>query len=491
MDCVGWQQIKNNPFLITDWFMERQFNNGDFEKLLRDNANQYRMYPSEKVWKGIHSALHTRRRWYGLTAAILFLITGSVVSIFVFNDKPEKNTLADQKIVPPQKSVAKVTPALIYKPQKFTPEIKQTKSSNQPAVYITESYLNSPLLNMHAGDDQSTANLNNSNSNSVRNEESFDPNTLDNNDISNDVQLLITMGILKNNKKVETEIAAIDESPLEERNITDQSRVDENTGKKITDEISALASQNVSITKSKKQSRLTAQIYFTPTVSYRKLSENKNVYNNTGFYVPSIDVNHLVKHKPGMGVEFGIEGRYHLNKKLSLKTGLQFNLNRYDIKAYSHPTEIATVALSTGYRVDSQVSLSNYRNFSSTTTPNWLENFYFQVAVPVGAEIILSDRNNIQWGISGTIQPTYVIGDRAYLISSDYKNYAKFPELMRRWNLSTGIGTFVSYSTGRIKWQAGPHLRYQHLSSFVSELTVKENLFAVGLKVGASLNNKK
>ena len=76
--------------------------------------------------------------------------------------------------------------------------------------------------------------------------------------------------------------------------------------------------KNVSITKSKKQSRLTAQIYFTPTVSYRKLSENKNVYNNTGFYVPSIDVNHLVKHKPGMGVEFGIEGRYHLNKKLSL-----------------------------------------------------------------------------------------------------------------------------------------------------------------------------
>ena len=41
--------------------MERQFNNGDFEKLLRDNANQYRMYPSEKVWKGVHSALHTRR----------------------------------------------------------------------------------------------------------------------------------------------------------------------------------------------------------------------------------------------------------------------------------------------------------------------------------------------------------------------------------------------------------------------------------------------
>lgn len=469
--------------------MERQFNNGDFEKLLRDNANQYRMYPSEKVWKGIHSALHTRRRWYGLTAAILFLITGSVVSIFVFNDNPEKNILAEQKINPLKNDVSKEKTPSTNNTRKFTPAIKEKKPSNQRAVYITESHLNSPLLNTHTADDQPIGNLNNSNS--THNEETFDVNTSDKTEISSDEQLLINLGILKSHNKVETEAADNDESSLEERNITDKSRVDQNTGKKITDEISALASQNVSITKSKKQSKLTAQIYFTPTVSYRTLSENKNVYNNSSFYVPSLDVNHLVKHKPGMGLEFGFEGRYHLNKKLSIKTGLQFNLNRYDIKAYSHPTEIATVALSSGYRVDSLASLSNYRNFSSTTTPNWLENFYFQVAVPVGAEIILSDRNNIQWGISGTIQPTYVIGDRAYLISSDYKNYAKFPDLMRRWNLSTGIGTFISYSTGRIKWQAGPHLRYQHLSSFVSELTVKENLFAIGLKVGASLNNKK
>src|SRR6187401_2796555 len=77
--------------------MERQFNNGDFEKLLRDNANQYRMYPSEKVWKGIHSALHTRRRWYGLTAGIMFLVTSSIVSIIIYNDKPGKNNSGELK----------------------------------------------------------------------------------------------------------------------------------------------------------------------------------------------------------------------------------------------------------------------------------------------------------------------------------------------------------------------------------------------------------
>ena len=470
--------------------MERQFNNGDFEKLLRDNANQYRMYPSEKVWKGIHSALHTRRRWYGLTAAILFLITGSVVSIVIFNDKPEKNTISEQKIDAVNNNIPKEKPLSTGNTPKFTPGAKETKTASHGPVYRSETYLSNSVLNRSGDHDQSIVSLDYSNKIGV--EESIELNPNDKNEISGDEQFLIDLGILKNNKNVEIEVADIDALAVKEKNITDQSRVDENTVKKITDDISALASQNIPITKSKKQSKLTAQVYFAPTVSYRKLSENKNVYNNSSFYMPSIDVNNLVKHKPAMGLEFGFEGRYHVNKTFSLKTGLQFNINRYDIKAYSHPTEIATVALSSGYGIDSLAGLSNYRNFSNNApAPNWLENFYFQVAVPVGAEIILSDKKNFQWGISGTIQPTYVIGDRAYVISSDYKNYAKFPDLMRRWNLSTGIGTFVSYSTGRIQWQAGPHLRYQHLSSFVSELTVKENLFAIGLKVGATLNNNK
>ena len=213
--------------------------------------------------------------------------------------------------------------------------------------------------------------------------------------------------------------------------------MDEKTEKEINDAISAIASQNILLVKPKKQPRVTAQVFFTPTVSYRKLKENKNVYAGSGFYVPTIDLNNIVKHKPGMGLEFGIEGKYRVNKKFYLTTGLQFNINRYDILAYSHPTEIATVALTSSYGVvDSLATLSNYRN--SGTSANWLENFYFQIAAPVGVEVILTENKNVQWGISGTIQPTYVIGDKAYVISSDYKNYAEFPDVMRRWNISTG-----------------------------------------------------
>jgi len=472
--------------------MERQFNNGDFEKLLRDNANQYRMYPSEKVWKGVHSALHSRRRWYGLTALIMFLITGSVVSYFIFSNEPGQNNLTEQKIATVQNG------APIQNSAPLTNEVKNfTPAVNRPVPVVTlpvtglnRSYLRSfdPTLSVtEIAEVFPETKLNNT----------LVINETDKADVDQKIemtngyteQMPLDINLIDNNK-APLEESKINEAVIE-RTITDQSHVGDDTEKKINELVSAFASQSAVITKSKKQSKVTAQVYFTPTVSYRKLSENKKVYAGGGYsYVPVIDLNNVVKHKPAMGLEFGIEGRYHVSEKFSLKTGFQFNINRYDIKAYSHPTEIATVALSSGFGVDSLATLSNYRNFSGNS-PNWLENFYFQAAIPVGAELILSDKNGLQWGVSGSIQPTYVIGDRAYVISSDYKNYAKFPDLMRRWNISTGIGTFVSYSTGRIKWQVGPHARYQHLSSFVKELTVKEKLFSVGLKVGATLNNNK
>ncbi len=471
--------------------MERQFNNGDFEKLLRDNANQYRMYPSEKVWKGIHSSLHTRRRWYGLTAAIMLLVTGSIVSIIIYSDQPEKNNLTDQKNSSIQNNSQKQTLSTVSKETKtFTPAINEIKPADHQTANLTELYSDGPVFKTPTRNDKQSKEVSNNNLSNSIHSNPFESNTSNKNETISESPFSTDLNLLKQNTFLTTEDALINDIGTAEKTITDQSTVSENTEKEINDAISALASQNILLTKPKKQAKVTAQVFFTPTVSYRKLKENKNVYAGSGFYVPTIDLNNIVNHKPAMGLEFGIEGKYKMNKKLSLTTGLQFNINRYDIQAYSHPTEIATVALTSSYGVvDSLATLSNYRN--SGISANWLENFYFQVAVPVGVEVILTENKNLKWGINGTIQPTYVIGDRAYVISSDYKNYAKFPDVMRRWNISTGIGTFVAYSTGRINWQVGPHLRYQHLSSFVSALSVKEKLYAIGLKVGATLNNNK
>jgi len=467
--------------------MERQYNNGDFEKLLRDNANQYRMYPSEKVWKGIHSALHTRRKWYGITAAIMFLITGSIVSIIIYNGSPEKNGTKEDKI----NTITNNQLASIDKQanQKYTPALNNEKPRSVKPKNVQELIFDNQAFNFLRINEQPNISFNLSaemNSDELRTV--LIP--ILSETVTDDLTY-VDLNLVKFNGEIRPE-SVQDVAPSPGTAITNQNSLNVDTEDKIRQAVSAIASQNVPVTKTNKHSKITGQVYFTPTVSYRSLSENKRVYNTGGLYVPVIDLNNVVKHKPAMGLEFGIEGRYHVTDNFFIKTGFQFNINRYDIRAYSHPTEIATVALNSGSGFDSLATLSNYRNTSSAgSSSNWLENFYFQAAIPVGVELIISDNKKVQWGVSGTIQPTYVIGDRAYLISSDYKNYARFPDLMRRWNISTGVGTFVSYSTGKVKWQVGPHVRYQHLSSFVSALTVKEKLFAIGLKVGASLNYKR
>ena len=362
--------------------MERQFNNGDFEKLLRDNANQYRMYPSEKVWKGIHSSLHTRRRWYGLTAAIMFLVTGSIVSIIIYSDKPGKNNLTDQKNISIQNSSQKQIPSTVSNERKtFTPAINDIKPADRRTTNLTELYSDGPVFKTPARDDkQSNVVLSNNLSNSI-DRDAFESNTSNKNETFDELPLFTDLNLSKQNTFLNTEDALIDDIATNEKTITDQSSVDENTEKEINDAISAIASQNILLAKPKKQSKVTAQVFFTPTVSYRKLKENKNVYAGSGFYVPTIDLNNIVNHKPGMGLEFGIEGKYKMNKKFSLITGLQFNINRYDIRAYSHPTEIATVALTSSYGVvDSLATLSNYRN--SGTSAKLVGEFLFPGSCP-------------------------------------------------------------------------------------------------------------
>jgi hypothetical protein len=234
--------------------------------------------------------------------------------------------------------------------------------------------------------------------------------------------------------------------------------------------------------------KLSFQLYATPTISYRKLSDNKAFLasrSNTS-YSYLYDVNNVVTHKPDLGLEFGFTSKYALSKSFRLKAGLQFNINRYDIKAFNSAFELAKIDLRGSGGVDSLNVPSSHRNFNGYKS-DWLQNFYFEIAMPVGAEVNLAGDDKVQFGVGGTLQPTYVLGDRAYLLSTDYKNYAQVPWLIRRWNVSTGLEAFVSYNTGKMKWQVGPEMRYQLLSSFISKYPVKENLFDFGLKIGVSL----
>jgi hypothetical protein len=195
-------------------------------------------------------------------------------------------------------------------------------------------------------------------------------------------------------------------------------------------------------------------------------------------------------------LELGLAAKYPLTKNLRIKGGLQFNVSRYDIKAFNNNGEVAMIALDDGTGLNAVYKWTKYRNpkysnFGSSSS-NWLQNVYFSVSAPVGAEIIFNSNRKSNFGIAGTIQPTYVLRDKAYLLSTDLKNYASLEGnlagLIRKWNVNTSVEAFVNYSSGRIKWQVGPQVRYQLMSSFQNKYPVKENLFDFGLKVGIMLN---
>ena len=444
--------------------MESNFNNRDFEQFVKQNADQYRMFPSEKVWKGIHNTLHTRRRWYGVGLGLLIL-TVSTVTWVMLAPSGNKQTSAYNRVntaIPNNKTTG----------QQIIP------TGSIPVQTIAGKNEFPFVENIQKPDLVSSITLNNSFA--LKTTESITSPTLQN----------------KSNSRVDNTYKPLDFSITDQatdNNITDRDLFSFKTFTPDHKDHYPLSIESVVNLFNRKNKRFSLQLYFTPTVSYRKLTENKPYLQSTQFNSSQIrfaasdkDINNVVTHKPALGFELGMSAGYQLSENLKIKAGLQFNVSRYDIKAFSSSGEIATIALNRGN--DSISAWTNYRNFDGYKS-DWLQNLYFSISAPVGIELKIVGDNKTSLGISGTLQPTYIIGDRAFLISSDYKNYAEIPSLIRRWNLNTSIEPYVGYSTGKLSWQIGPQVRYQLLSSYQKKYPVRENLFDFGLKVGVMLNH--
>src|SRR5204863_8516903 len=105
-------------------------------------------------WIGIHSSLHTRRRWYCLTAAIMLLVTGSIVSIIIYNDNPGKN-ISDQKNISIQNNNQKQTSSTVSnKTKTFTPAGIEMKPADRQTNNLTELYLDGPVFKTPTVDDK-------------------------------------------------------------------------------------------------------------------------------------------------------------------------------------------------------------------------------------------------------------------------------------------------------------------------------------------------
>lgn len=482
--------------------MERNFSNRDFERYVQEYADQYRMFPSEKVWKGVHNSLHKRRRWYGFGLAFLLLMTGGAVTLVMrsYPTSKKQNIAAAPSIT-----------QLSASPDASAPVADDTKEKESDGLRDLLRFDQlSADENQSAGNTTATASsnlrapfLNNFEQNAIQISVT-DPAAV----IEDEPIRTPAPQIAATNRKGEQSLIN-EERTLSSLNESPVIRQDEDPASRQTDfhlssaviKNTTAAQRNIpllfsveNITNSYKPrpARVQWQLFLTPTISYRRLSQNKS-FNGTpspGLPYPFSqlkDVNKAVTHKPDLGFQLGVMARYPLARNLNLRAGLQFNVNRYDIKAFAYPAEVAVISLDDPAST-TVATWTRYRSQNGYRS-DWLKNYYFSVSVPIGAEVILfGNKKKTSVGVAGTVQPTYVLSDRAYLISTDYKNYAKVPWLIRHVNVSTGFEAFVNYGKGHTKWQIGPQVRYQWLSSFQNKYPVKENLFDFGLKIGMSIN---
>jgi len=140
-----------------------------------------------------------------------------------------------------------------------------------------------------------------------------------------------------------------------------------------------------------KKSRFNLQFYFSPTISYRRLVDNQNnsTVGQQNILVGTRDnnVNKYVDQNASIGAELGSNVLFSAGRNLTIKSGLQLNYSRYNIKAFKFYYEKASIALNTaGPVADTISSYTSYRNFSGYS-PEQLQNQYLQVSVPIGAEL--------------------------------------------------------------------------------------------------------
>ena len=243
---------------------------------------------------------------------------------------------------------------------------------------------------------------------------------------------------------------------------------------------------------SKWRSRVTYELYTTPSIGYRTMKKNtpfNPVISSPLLATTNIeqDYNNAVSQAAAVNMELGGNILYSISKKLNIKIGVQLNYTNYNINVFElkHPTMtiLALNDFNSGLPVLSSrsTSLANTEGVYNKK----LNNNTYQISLPLGADIKLAGNDNLKWFAGATIQPTYIAGGNAYFISADLKNYVADNSLIRKWNLNAGIETFISYKTkSGITLNAGPQMRYQLLSTYSKEYTYDEKLYNFGLKIG-------
>lgn len=448
---------------------ERIFFDDEFEKQLKEKSDQFKMYPSDKVWSEVHRSLHTRRK--GFIAGMSLLVGGILILAGIQLIGPAGNTPhihTVTKAVPQPESAATIDLSA-FNPAAFPAVSNAARTGSGNHAQNNRS----PFISFSGSGDNGYAAYTEIDS---RAEVKSEIGAIAKTDHSTNITL----------EKIGS--GKTDPIGLNNKTITQSlpETIDIEDAVSISDR-SATAATHLH------NDRFSWEIYISPTLNTRHLEgiEYQNmspaIQNAPITVVRFADVNGFVDKTPAMGYDLGGNLLYRLSESFSLKAGLQFSFSRYYIKTYNSNPLQASAALNSyfGYVADSLTNTNMARTINPKYPQHYQNNFY-QLSMPVGIEWKVAGKGRLQFHLGASFQPSYLLNRDAYILSSDYSIYSKEPAVLRKWNFHAGAEAFVSYRVGRIRWELGPMVRYQLLSTYKASYPLKENLMNYGIRLGFS-----
>jgi hypothetical protein len=448
---------------------ERNLYDGEFERQLKEKSDQFKMYPSDKVWNEVYSSLHTRRRKFVI--GMSFLIGGILF------------LAGSQLIIPTRSTTSKAT-------------VSKIAATAKPAAAVDLHNFSSVNFSVSQSDKtadrQGAVGILNSN-NALANTFGISPDIHSDAGVTEESITIKTQNIarIKPIQPVETNFPGKSDEPLAMAHLNEELSAAANP---LINEVSSeLVSQKSANQLSHiRNDRFSWEIYIAPTLNTHYLYGLN--YQTMSQAIPSApimvvhvaNVNGFVDNTPVMGYDVGGNILYRISKNLSLKAGLEFSFSRYYIKAYNTSQGQAATVLSSylGYFTDSLLNLNSSGTVNKN--PQHYQNRYYQLSVPVGVEMKVAGRDKLQFHIGATLQPSYLLNTDAYVLTDDYNNYTKDPRAFRRWNLIAGAEAYISYGVGKIRWELGPQVRYQIFSTYKNSYFLQENMLNYGIRIGIS-----
>lgn len=202
------------------------------------------------------------------------------------------------------------------------------------------------------------------------------------------------------------------------------------------------------------------------------------------FQIPS--ENGMIYHGK-LGFETGAKMTYSLSKKLKFVTGLNLNYSDYSIVSnLLHPTFATLIFKDKSSGLAYSKSYVTFYGNGQSLNQISLTNYNLQASIPLGIQYQLWGNKKTQISIASTIEPSLVLKSNSFVISADKRYYVDDPTLMRHLNLGGNFGTFITFTAGKVKWQIGPNIHYQLLSTYKGYYPIKEHLLNYGIRIGIS-----